>query len=479
MVSHRSAYRNRHASKRPFIAFLLVASFGILFAGCSGPQDAADDSFVFTEQDIARYRELAGEADSGTGSLGTGSTIPYLESFGTESGSIKDGAVQLDLSLVPAYTSMRQASAGTTNRFQVTNEFLNVRASMSTNAATVRRLSYGDPIDVVEFMDGMWAKVTIPGGGEGYVAHKYISRVTSEDRLAEEERQYDNMYFVSFAFVNMRKEPDQKSEKIGEIPGRAIVRPLSIASDWAKVKHDGKEGYVSLSYLTKLKPNFIVRQDGYVLPVLHYRLGQDRQDETLAALRAHVNALKAEGYVFITMKDFYDLLLAQQRRDAALGQKRVIVALSGITSGNVRTVSDTLNALVIDATLFIASKDVGVSGITEKSLLTLQANGFDIQSATHTGDDLRALTNAQADLELKQSRRLLEEMSGKTVFAVAYPEGGANDRIGQIAADAGYLLGLTDGAKREFKRADFLRLPGLAVFPSTSVEEVKRFVTGS
>jgi peptidoglycan/xylan/chitin deacetylase (PgdA/CDA1 family) len=150
-----------------------------------------------------------------------------------------------------------------------------------------------------------------------------------------------------------------------------------------------------------------------------------------------------------------------------------------VNADNVKQVSDALTTANIPATLFVYTKDVGLNGITEKMLLTLMANGFDVQSAGHTGDDLRALTNAQVGLELKQSREILEQITHKTVYAVLYPQGGTNDRVMQLAAEAGYLFGISNTPDREFTRDEFLRLPSFAIFPTATADDVVRMVKGS
>lgn len=462
-------------SLHPIVPFLIVASFGILFVGCSGPEDV-NDTLVFTDDDAAIYRQLA---DSASGSLmASGSETVDVEPLDSASGSDISVSADLDLSMVDTYAAMRKGVAGN-GSYVVTNTFLNVRSTPSTGGANVVQLELGDSVDVVEFIDSQWAKVKLAGGQEGYVAHRYLSKPTSEERLADEKKQFDGMYYVSFGFVNMRKSPDQSSDKVGEIPGGKIIRPSQVQGGWAKVTYDGKEGYVSDSYLAPFMPNFVVRQETYQLPVLHYRLTADRTDELLAAMGQQVADLRAQGYSFMTFNDLRTLLLQQQERDVRLDPKKVIVAVSGITPDTIKDVSDALNTAGINATLFIQTQHIGLSGITEKTLVTMMANGFDIQSATHTGDDLRALTTAQAELELQQSRRLLEQYTNKPVFAAAYPMGGVNDRIAQIAAEAGYLFGIGDDADRSFGRSQLLRVPALVVFPSMSKEEVLKFVTGS
>jgi peptidoglycan/xylan/chitin deacetylase (PgdA/CDA1 family) len=115
-----------------------------------------------------------------------------------------------------------------------------------------------------------------------------------------------------------------------------------------------------------------------------------------------------------------------------------------------------------------------MTGITEKTIVTLLADGFDLQSAGHTGDDLRSLTNAQVTLELQESRKILEDLTHKSVYVVAYPQAGVNDRVMQKAAEAGYLFGLGSAPDRTFSRDQFLRLPSYTVTTSMTAEDIEK-----
>lgn len=485
MVHHsRTGARSRASALRPLVAFLIVASFGILFAGCKGPEEAGNDqNFVFTEQNMNQAQQLAQNAQqqtsgSGTAQAGTGST-PYLEPIGAGSGSSSQGVV-LDLSMVKTYDSIRQGqSGGGQNVYEVTNAFLNVRKEAATASATIATLHQGDTLTVVNFVNAGWAQVKLADGTQGYVSTSYIAEQVSNDQLADAKKQFDGQYYVHYAFVNMRKAADQSSDKIGEIPGGTIIKPSSISGDWAKVTYNGQTGYVSASYLAPFSPSFVVRQNSYTLPVLHYQMSSGSGQDVLGALTADVTALKQQGISFITLSDFRDKLLAQKSGSNVIGDNNAVIAITGITPDNVKSVSDALLAARVSATLFIETKYVGLSGITQKMLLTLVADGFDVQSAGHTGDDLRAMTNAQAQLELEQSRKIIEDMLGKPVFAVAYPLGGTNDRIMQLASQAGYLFGLGDGSERTYTRDQLLDIPGIDIFPTMSTDEVVKLVKGS
>ncbi|MDB4978634.1 MAG: xylanase/chitin deacetylase [Candidatus Peribacteria bacterium] len=469
----KSAYAVRSGSGA-IISFLIIAGFGILFTGCSPAANKTVtkglDDVSFTEQDLAKMR--AAEHTSASGAAMTGVTVTSLAA----SGSISS-IPAVDVSQISLYDAIRSVSAsGKNGLYKVTNEFANVRAAADLGSASVGRLENGNPVKVVEFVNAAWAKVELAPGKIGYISTQYLSKPTTEEALAKDKQAFEGMYFVDFAFVNMRSQPSQQSEKIGQIPGKIIVKPLSMDESWARVSYSGKEGYISTQYLSPFVPNFVVRQDTYTLPVLVY---QASQPAILAQLPSHMQQLKSRGFTLMNFRDLHDLLLRQENGDARLPPKSVVVAVAGITPDTIRGVSDTLYAEGVKATLFLDTKDLGLTGITEKMMLTLNANGFDIESATHTGQDLRALTDAQVKFEAQQSRYLLEKMTQKPVYAVLYPQGGVNDRVKDVVRKAGYLFGIVNTSQPTFTRADLLTMPSYTVNGSMTADDVIATVIGS
>ncbi len=467
-----SPYRSRRRSRRPAdknstVAFLLVACFGILFAGCGGtpPEKESAEEFAFTEEDVARFRELVMEDESGMSAL-----EPHLVVEETEEG----GPPVLDLSKVSSFNAVRSGNSGE-DVFRVTNAFLNMRAEPRATSEQVGRLVKGDVLTVLGFHNAAWVHVRLPNEREGYVSTRYIAKMTSEEGLAAEKEKFSGQYFVNFGFLNVRKDPDTQSEKLGELPGQSLVKPLSQDSIWARVPFEGKEGYVAVEYLKPFLPNFLVRQQTYNLPVLHYRMDREGMQDVLVK---HIGRLQQEDVNILTFNNFKDLLIAQEERDVRLDPNSVLLSVSGVAASNIKDVSDILRASGVYATFFIGTSSVGANGITKQHLLTLIANGHDVQSAGHTGDDLRSYTNAQVELELRQARKLLEQATGRSVFAVSYPGGGVNERVENLAAEAGYLLGLGSKPVPSFSRTELLRIPSYQITPSMSEEDVLSIALG-
>lgn len=467
-------------SRSTLTFFLLIVSFGILFAGCGQPEpDKSFDEFTFSDTDLETVYDLAddGTVTTLTGSLDdTDYTNPSVLSVaGTGSTVLTDAsAVTPNREKQAQYDALRTVvvDAGG-NVYRVNNPFLNVRSEMNVGSSLVVRLNQGDVLTVLDIPSAEWAKVKLSNGSEGYVAFRYLAKLTTEERLPQERAQFEGRYFVDFQFLNIRKEPSTQSEKVGELPGQAIIKPLSMNGEWARVAYDGKEGYVSTQYLEPFQPVFLVRMDSYTLPILQYFA-----DDTasIGSLSTQVAALKAAGKRIVTLKSFYDTVLAQETRDARVSPDTVVLTITGVNANNVRAVSEALQSAAVGATLFIQTKDVGVTGITERTVLNLMANGNELQSAGHTGDDLRSMTDSQVMLELGQSKKLLEDITRREVYAISYPKGGVNDRVMKQAAELGYLFGISQSPDSRFSRSQFLRLPTLLVSPGMSPEDVLTLV---
>ncbi|HRH93727.1 MAG TPA: SH3 domain-containing protein, partial [Candidatus Peribacteria bacterium] len=445
------------------------------------------EEFTFTDSDLQKVYEIADGSSSSstvTLSVGSGAMAGSTPSVGVAMGSgltmvpatsSSAGTVAAaDPAKVKLYEALRLGAADqAANIYKVNNPFLNVRSSMEVSSPQIDRLTQGEVLIVLEIPNAEWAKVRLADQREGYVAMKYIAKLTTDVKLAEEKKQFEGKYFVDFAFLNMRKDPSSQSEKIAEIPGQAILTPLSMNGEWARVSYGGKEGYVSSQYLKPFQPTFLVRQDEYTLPILQYRAGDAA---SMASFPKHMAALKAAGKKVVTLKSLYDLIIAQESRDARVGPDWVVVTVAGVNAQNVKAVSDALEAANVSETLFIGTKDVGITGITEKTILNLMANGNDLQSEAHAGDDLRSLTDSQVMLELGQSKKILEDVTKREVYAVSYPMGGVNDRVMKKAADLGYLFGISQSPDKKFTRGQFLRLPSLFVSSTATPDEVVRLV---
>lgn len=421
------------------------------------PGDGLED-VTFTAEDVSRLR-AAEVAEKG----GSGQELPT----GTRT-ILRAEAVPLPLvdpALTAQYDAIRQSASATEEGvWEVQNTFANVRAEPQARSALVARLNRGAKVRLLEFINGEWAKVRLLDKREGYVAHRYLARHTTSEKLAQERQAFANTYYVNYGYVNVRAEPNQRSLKLGRIPGQELLKPQAVEGEWAKVAFQGKTGYVAVSYLRRLELQFMVRTDAFRLPILRFSAADAASVERL---RTGVRRLQLSGVRILTLRDLADALLADREPPSGAA-----VLVTGVRPETVKAVSRVLAGNGARATLFLRAEDIGISGITQKTLLTLRANGFDLQAALPRDQDLRALPTEDILRMLTLARTELEARLGQPVLAVLYPGGLANDRVAQAARSAGYLLGVGGGARSTFSRSELLQLPSFDVRSDTDDESL-------
>ena len=451
--------------------FLFLA---LLLASCGTPEEY-EDTFTFTEKDAEEISQILDRIENEQG-------IP--EDGAEEEGSSSIGGllpleaeeVVIDVSDAHRFDNIRsELGALEENTYRVTNAFLNVRAQPIVQGDMVQELAAGDLLKVISFPTSRWAEVELIDGRKGFVSAQYIAQVVSDEQLEGIKKKYEGQYEVNFAFLNVRAEPNSGALKLGELKANALVKPISIDGEWAKVPFEGKEGFVSSQYLKPYLPKLLVRQDRFKVPVLRYR--GDEQG-TADALVQHLALLKAASRKTITLRDFYGLLLQQEGRDVRVPETQVILLISDVTADTIKDIADALHASDAQATFFVPSAAIGAEGISPQLIKLLVTNGNDVESAGVSGEDLRAMTNSQVLSELAKSRQVLEDLTGEDVIAVAYPRGGSNERVMEQAMQAGYLFGvtLTPSVNEGFSRSQFLSLPSNIVTASTTEQTLKSLV---
>jgi peptidoglycan/xylan/chitin deacetylase (PgdA/CDA1 family)/uncharacterized protein YgiM (DUF1202 family) len=479
LLEGKIAYRNEEAKKlipKKFTWYDMAMkrfSFTIfsllLLTSCGGGSKGGFDEFTFTAEDAAEISALLDQIESEDGSRNGSGVIPIVG---------EDEEVVLNVADAHRFDPLRTSlDAVGEDTFRVTNTFLNVRSEASIHSRLVDELKKGARVKVLSFPNASWAEVELLDGRKGFVSRSYIAQVVSDVELPEIKKKYEGMYAVDFRFLNVRDAPSAQGHKLGELQSQQIIKPIAFHEDWARIEFEGKEGFVSAQYLRPFAPTFIVRQERFNLPMLRYRADETSIADTLVK---HLAYLKSQNKRLMTLRDFYDLLLQQEEKDVRLPLGSVLLLVTDVTAETIKEVSDALRASGARASIFLASSAIESGEISPQTVKSLVANGNDVQSSGHTGEDLRAMTNTAVQREFARSREILENVTGKDVFAVVYPSGGVNDRIVDQAVQTGYLFGLTltpetgDG----IDRSQFLRMPSNLITEATSEDALAIIVRG-
>ncbi|MGG4266231.1 SH3 domain-containing protein [Peribacillus simplex] len=142
----------------------------------------------------------------------------------------------------------------TTKYVNVSSGTLNMRKSGSESASIVATLSKGTQVTVYLESNG-WAKIKA-NGKDGYVSTKYLSTTKpgSGSTVVTPEKTTTKYVNVSSGSLNMRKSGTDTASIVATLPKGTQVTVYSESNGWAKVKANGKDGYVSTKYLSTTKP---------------------------------------------------------------------------------------------------------------------------------------------------------------------------------------------------------------------------------
>lgn len=112
------------------------------------------------------------------------------------------------------------------------------------------------------------------------------------------------------------------------------------------------------------------------------------------------------------------------------------------------------------------------SFITRDKVKDMVAKGMDIESHTLTHRVLTALPVAEIGREFTESKKILEELTGKPVLHLAYPGTAHNKTVRAVLAKTGYVTGTIMDPRPATEKDDLSKLPRIMMLDSTNLKKV-------
>ena len=210
-----------------------------------------------------------------------------------------------------------------TVRLNSSSSQLNVRASASTSARVIARLSQGFRVEVLGASGG-WVKIRALGV-EGYVSQAYLA-LEGEESGGGEAEDGDVPWFggelsepsptpgesgveMLFYAVVVLQEPDSTlslresassaAARVGRLPNGAVIEVLEYRGDWARVRWQGQTGFASREYLERPRYTAVALEDlaVYAQPAF----GMEAMGRLEAGVRVAVNEAR-DGWAQVFYK---------------------------------------------------------------------------------------------------------------------------------------------------------------------------------
>ena len=179
-------------------------------------------------------------------------------------------------------------------------------------------------------------------------------------------------------------------------------------------------------------------------PVLLYYDIKDKPlneaDVTVEDFCAQLDWLKENGYETLSIEDF----VSYAKKGENFPEKSILITFDNGYSGIFNYAFPEMTKRGMKATLSINTDYIGVfttvyAHITERQIKQLVDTGlFSIASNTASFPRLTQITHEERQRELTNSKKLLEDLTGKKVVALAYPYSDYDEKVIDDVENAGY-----------------------------------------
>ena len=196
----------------------------------------------------------------------------------------------------------------------------------------------------------------------------------------------------------------------------------------------------------------------------------------------HLHYLKTKGFQTVSFAE-----ALQIKRESRKG-KFVIITFDDGYEDNYLYAYPILKEYGYSAIIFLVAglqtnswdeKEPQVRMLGTSQIKEMHKNGIEFGSHTLSHCDLTKVSLQEADRELRESKKMLEDKLGFEIKSIAYPYGNCNDEIKKLSEAAGYELSFATDKAPIGLHEDRHQIRRIAIFPNTDVRGLARKVKGN
>lgn len=218
----------------------------------------------------------------------------------------------------------------------------------------------------------------------------------------------------------------------------------------------------------------------YNVPVLvyhHVRAQQGWSKETWSwkmtvspqTFERHMQHLADRNYEAMTL----DELTAAIRGERWMPEKPVVITFDDNQLSQYDLAVPVMEKHGQKAVFYLIAKYLDSANFVNRDrALELLAKGHEIASHTMTHRALPGLNDEELAWELAESKRILEELTGRAINHVAYPGTAHNQRVRDATNAAGYVTATIMDPRNLNETHDWMRWPRIMMTDDTNLEKV-------
>lgn len=225
--------------------------------------------------------------------------------------------------------------------------------------------------------------------------------------------------------------------------------------------------------------------DNRGVPVLYYHSvdPSEANEVTISPerLKSELQFIKDQGYTTLTMSELNDYLLDNKE----IPEKSIVITFDDGYMDNYTNAFPILKELDMKATIFVIATGINDGYyLSSEQLKEMSDYGIDIMSHTFSHPYLTkpggpSMTYEEQLEEFKSSKRILEDITGKDVTAIAYPFGYFNEDSKRAVKEAGYSLAFTTDIGYSDREDDPLVLDRIYISSHYSIDTINNLLTNT
>ncbi len=190
---------------------------------------------------------------------------------------------------------------------------------------------------------------------------------------------------------------------------------------------------------------------------------------TPATFEKHMQWLSDKGYTTMTL----DEVVSAIHGDTQMPEKPVVITFDDNNLSQYDIAVPIMEKHGHKAVFYLVAKYLDSPHMLNRErALALQAKGHDIQSHSMTHRALPGLNDEELAWELTESKRVLEELTGKTVKHFCYPGTAHNQRVRDAVKAAGYETATIMDPVTMTEAHDWMKWPRIMMTDDTDLAKV-------
>ena len=163
---------------------------------------------------------------------------------------------------------------------------------------------------------------------------------------------------------------------------------------------------------------------------------------------------------------------------SATTSKATLLTFDDGWAGTLHLAAPILRAANSEATVFVTTDLIDKPGFLTSSELANLPKELQVGSHTKTHCFLNELPSDQIREELRVSKQVLEEITGREIDTISIPNGAVDRRVTQIASEVGYRLVFTSEVHSNTRHSGPLEIGRAAVRTNSTTQQILHFARG-